>query len=44
MREDDKYNLIWTGLCFVLIIILTLIFKNANTLWLLILWYFGLSL
>lgn len=41
MEKGDKYNLIWTLMCFGFIAILIIIFKNANTLWLLLLWLMG---
>lgn len=41
MKNIDKYNLIWTAICFSFIAILCLIFKNANVLWLLIIWLSG---
>lgn len=41
MKETDKYHLIWSVICFTFITSLALIFKNANVLWLLIIWLCG---
>lgn len=39
--EDNKYNIIWTIIWFIFITLLVFIFKNANPLWLLVLWIMG---
>lgn len=41
--DKNKFNLIWSTIFFIFIIILEFIFKDANVLWLLILWLFGLK-
>lgn len=41
--EDNKYNIIWTIVCFLFIIALVLILNSANPLWLLILWIIGIK-
>ena len=42
MNKEDKYNLIWTIICFVFITVLCVIFDSAMPLWLLILWFIGI--
>lgn len=43
MENIDKFNLIWSAICFAFIAILAFIFKDANVLWLLILWIIGIK-
>lgn len=43
MGQENKYNLIWTLICFTFVTILAFIFQNANVLWLLIIWIIGLE-
>lgn len=43
MENIDKFNLIWSAICFAFIAILAFIFKDANVLWLLILWIIGIE-
>lgn len=41
--NDNKYNIIWTIIWMVFIVILIALTKNYNFLWLLILWILGIE-